>query len=175
MTKLAIATAALALTLTASAALAQAPAAGPAAWAQIPVARGPAMALAVEMAQTAVAACAANGYKVGAVVVDSAGVTRVELVGDGAQGRAADVAIRKAFTAVTFKKTSRAVGEDAKTDKALADRIAADPKLTTYAGAKLLMVDGTLIGAFAVGGAPGGNLDEACVDAALAKVGPRLK
>ena len=140
-----------------------------------PPARGPAMDLAVEAAQTAIATCKANGYKVGAVVVDSAGETRVILVADGASSMTGQFATRKAYTANAFKKPSGAVGEAAKTDKALADRIAADPKLITWAGAQPLTVGGVVIGALGVGGAPGGDKDDACTSAAIAKIQSRLQ
>lgn len=140
-----------------------------------PPARGPAMALALEAAQTAISTCAANGYKVTAVVVDSSGAERVLLAADGAPAMTAGFGLRKAFTAVTFKKPSGAVGEDAKSDKALADRIAADPKLITWAGAQPLTVGAEIIGALAVSGAPGGDKDDACTSSGIAKVKDRLK
>ncbi|MEI9965807.1 MAG: heme-binding protein [Caulobacteraceae bacterium] len=77
--------------------------------------------------------------------------------------------------ALTFKKPSAAVGEDAKADKALADRIAADQTLITWAGGLPLSVDGQVIGAVGVSGAPGGEKDEACATAGLAKVAGRLR
>ncbi len=133
------------------------------------------MALALEAAQAAVAACTANGYKVGAVVVDSAGTPRVVLVADGASSMTAEFATRKAYTANSFKATSASVGEKAKADKALADRIAADPKMITWAGGQPLMAGGEVIGAIGVGGAPGGDKDDACVNAGIAKIKDRLK
>ena len=133
------------------------------------------MALALEAAQAAVASCTASGYKVSAVVVDSSGSPRVVLVADGAPGMTAQFATRKAYTANLFKATSGSVGEKAKTDKALADRIAADPKMITWAGGQPLTAGGEVIGALGVGGAPGGDKDDACVDAAIAKVKDRLQ
>ena len=61
-------------------------------------------------------------------------------------------------------------------DVNLAAEIKADPKIgTARRGALPLMVGGDFIGAFAVSGAPGGDKDEACVKAALDKIGGRLK
>ncbi len=140
-----------------------------------PPARGPSLALALEAAQTAIATCSANGYKVGAVVVDSAGTSRLVLVADGASSMTGEFAFRKAFTANAMKATSASVGEKAKTDKALADKIAADPKMITWAGGQPLMAGGEVIGAIGVGGAPGGDKDDACVDAGIAKIKDRLK
>ena len=135
-----------------------------------PPAKGPSSASAVALAQAAIAACAANGYKVTAVVLNSAGVQRVQISADGAPDMTGAVGMRKAFTVITFKEPSGAVGEKAKTDPALADRIKNDPKLITWAGGQPLMVGGELIGALGVSGAPGGDKDDACATAAIAKV-----
>lgn len=167
----------VALALAASgAALAQTPApagpppAGPPRFA--PPARGPSAAAAVALAQAAVAACAANGYKVTALVVNSAGAPRVQISNDGAPDLTVAIGMRKANTTIAFKEPSGAVGERAKTDPALADRIKNDPKLITFAGAEPLMAGSDMIGALAVSGAPGGDKDDACAEAAMAKVGP---
>ena len=45
-----------------------------------------------------------------------------------------------------------------------------DDNLITFAGGKQIIVDGQVVGAVSVSGAPGGEKDEACVDAGLAKL-----
>jgi uncharacterized protein GlcG (DUF336 family) len=140
-----------------------------------PPARGPFLDLALEAAQTALATCAANGYKVGVTVVDSAGVAKVVLAADGASPRAVDSGGGKAYTAITFKTSSSAVAKRAEADKEFAERFAADPKQRARAGALPLIVAGEVIGAIGVGGAPGGEKDEACAAAGLDKVKDRLK
>ena len=140
-----------------------------------PPARGPGVDLSLEAAQAAIAACAANGYKVTAVVVDASGTPRVVLASDGAPEMTVQVGIRKAYTALTFKQPSGAVGEQAKTDTALAARIAADPKLITWAGGQPLMAGSDVVGAMGVSGAPGGDKDDACTTAAVARIKDRLK
>lgn len=157
------------------AALAQVPAAAPRPpGPPPPPARGPSSAVAVEMAEAAIAACAANGYKVTAVVLNSAGAQRVQVSADGAPDMTAAIGQRKAFTVITFKEPSGAVGDKAKTDPALADRLKSDPKLIGWAGGEPLMSGGDLIGALGVSGAPGGDKDDACANAAIAKVKGRL-
>ena len=89
----------------------------------------------------------------------------------GAPSRTVQFATRKANTALAYKMKTAVVGTQAKTDKALADKIAADPALITWAGGQPLLSGGEVIGAIAVAGAPGGDKDDACIDAALAKVG----
>ena len=140
-----------------------------------PAARGPALELALEAAQTALATCTANGYKVGVSVVDSAGVARVVLAADGAVQRAVESGTGKAFTAITFKTSSAAVAKQAETDKDLAARLTADPKQRARAGALPLIVAGEVIGAIGVGGAPGSEKDEVCAAAGLDKIKDRLK
>jgi uncharacterized protein GlcG (DUF336 family) len=130
--------------------------------------------VAVELAQDAIAACAANGYKVTAVVLNSAGMQRVQISSDGAPDMTGPVGLRKAFTVITFGQPSGAVGDKAKTDAALADRLKNDPKLIGWAGGEPLTAGGQVIGALGVSGAPGGDKDDACANAAIAKVGGRL-
>ena len=166
-TSMIIALGALAL---AGTALAQAPPAAPPA-PPPPRAKGPALAPAVEAAQAAVAACAANGYKVTALIVDSAGDPVVLLSGDGAAVRTQAIGKTKIAAVMKYKMSSGEVAAKAKTDPALDAEIKADPAIgTARQGAVPLMSGADMIGAFAVSGAPGGDKDEACVKAALAKV-----
>ena len=136
-----------------------------------PRAKGPALTPSVEAAQAAVAACAANGYKVTALITDSGGAPVVLLSGDGAAVRTQDIARSKVAAALKYKMSSGEVATKAKTDAKLEAEIKADPAIgTARQGAVLIMGGGELLGAFAVSGAPGGDKDEACVKAALGKV-----
>jgi uncharacterized protein GlcG (DUF336 family) len=165
--------AALALMAASGAALAQAP---PPATPPLPPppARAPAMAVAVDLAQTAIATCAANGYKVTAVVLDAAGAERVLIVADGAASITPAIGTRKAITSLPFKAPSGDVGARVKTDPALAAQFKADTRLIPWAGGEPLLAKGELIGALGVSGAPGGDKDDACANAAIAKVKDRL-
>ena len=133
------------------------------------------MALALEAAQTAVATCGANGYKVAAVVVNSSGAPRVVVLADGAPDRTAEIGTRKAFTATMLKTTTMPLGEQIKTDTALADRIKNDPRMISWGGGQPLMAGGEVIGGFGVSGAPGGDKDDACTSAGIAKIKDRLR
>lgn len=131
-------------------------------------------ALALEAAQTAMTTCTANGYKVAAAVVDSAGGTHLVIGVEGIRQGALDSSIKKAFTAVTLKAPSAETEAKAKTDDALKAKIAADPRLFARAGGLVILSKGQIVGAIGVGGAPGGEKDEACAKAALAKIQARL-
>jgi uncharacterized protein GlcG (DUF336 family) len=135
---------------------------------------GPSFELALEAAQTAMSTCAASGYKVAVIVIDSAGVTRVALTADGVGSGAVAFSTRKANTSLKYSEASIAVQEKVKTDTALAAAIAADPTLIARGGAQPLMSKGVLIGAIGVGGAPGGEKDDVCAVAAVAKIKGRL-
>jgi uncharacterized protein GlcG (DUF336 family) len=154
----------------AGAASAQQPAAAPAA----PPAPGPSLALALEAAQTAIATCQAGGYKIGATVLDSAGVIKVSLGADGASARGVNSSHTKATTSLKFKEPSAATQAHAENDPAFAATITADPTLNARAGAELLVSKGVIIGAIGVGGAPGSDKDDACATAGLAKIKDRL-
>jgi uncharacterized protein GlcG (DUF336 family) len=152
-----------------------APAAAPGAPPRVPAARGPEMALALELAQTAVSTCTTNGYKVAASVLDSAGLMKAFLAVDGASKGAVESSTKKAITALALKAATSEVMEKMKTDTALAAKINADTTLFVRAGGLPIMVGGDTIGAVGVGGAPGGEKDEACAKAGLDKIKASLK
>jgi uncharacterized protein GlcG (DUF336 family) len=141
-----------------------------------PPARAPAAALAVEAAQQAVSVCAANGYKVGASVVDVDGGVRALVIADAGISMLGEFATRKAVAAVTFKQPTSRIEQQMKTDEALKARIASEPnKYFTRAGGVPIVVAGEVIGAIGVGGASESAQDEICAVAAIAKVQDRLK
>lgn len=148
---------------------------------QPPPARGPEMALALEAAQAAVAACAANGVKAAVSIVDSAGVLRQMLAADGAANNQIEISQRKAVTAIALKAATSEVAEKMEKDQALKAKIEADKTLFPRPGGLLLMVGNDVIGAIGVSGASGlngvagGVRDEACAKAGLEKVRARLK
>jgi uncharacterized protein GlcG (DUF336 family) len=136
--------------------------------------------LANELVGEAVASCAQKGYKVVAVVVDLDGVRQALLRGDGAPIHSMDNAYYKAYSAASLT-----LGRKEESTKAVADRISKNPPSTvpqtplpniTYAvGGVTIMAGGTAIGAIGVSGAPGGQFDEECARAALAKIRDRMK
>ena len=98
------------------------------------------MVLALEAAQTAISTCAANGYKVAASIVDSAGVLKVLVAADGATKGAVESSTKKAVTANAMKAATSEIQEKIKTDQALAAKITADTNLFARAGGLPLMV-----------------------------------
>jgi len=141
----------------------------------VPPARGPSLDMALEAAQVAIETCTARDQKIGVTVVDSGGVQKVLLATDGASGRGVASSTNKALTALNFKTPTSQLGEQIKTDKALADAVAANSSFNTRAGGILIKVGDDIIGAIGVGGARGSEVDEACAVAGLMKVQSRLK
>jgi uncharacterized protein GlcG (DUF336 family) len=140
---------------------------------RIPAAKGPALELATEAARIAIATCAADGGQtVAASVVDSAGVLKALLASDGTSPRGVTSSTNKAVTALKFKTSTSQLGEQAKTDKALAEKIAADTNLNARPGGVLLKSDDEIIGAIGVGG---GKTDEPCALAGVQKIQTRLQ
>jgi len=130
-------------------------------------------ALAVEAGQAAIAACKAQGYTISVSVVDRAGNQKLLLVGDGASALSRRLSRRKAYTAAMRRV---ATGE-------LAKQVAApgafnptlyDTQLVTAVGGLPIKAGDETIGAIGVSGAPGGDKDEACANAGIAKISDRL-
>jgi uncharacterized protein GlcG (DUF336 family) len=146
-----------------------------------PPARGPEMALALEAAQAAVAACATDGVKAATSVVDSAGVLRLLLTADGASNDQIEISRKKAVTAVVLKTVTSEVADKMEKDQAFKAKIEADKTLFPRPGGLPLMVGNDVIGAIGVSGAsrlngvPGGVRDEACANAGLEKIKAKLK
>lgn len=141
--------------------------------ARVLAARGPALDLAVEAARVALDTCAAaGGQKIGASVVDSAGVLKVLLAYDGTSPRGVTSSTAKAVTALQFKAATAELTERIKTDKALADQIAANTAYNARPGGVLLKVGNEIIGAIGIGG---GRTDHDCAVAGVQKIQDRLK
>lgn len=81
-------------------------------------ARGITTELAIEAAQTAIATCLANSYKVTGLIVDAAGVPIVMISGDGAAAITQRVAMGKAITVIRFNMNSGDAAARARTDAA---------------------------------------------------------
>ncbi len=136
-------------------------------------------ALASEAVTAAVAACAKQGYKVAAAVVDADGVEQAVLRGDGATMTALDASRDKAYTAFMLgaprnENSSGAVASRIGAN-ATAGGLAKLPHILLLQGALVIRADGEAIAAIGVGGAPGGNLDEACAQAGVDAISGKLK
>jgi uncharacterized protein GlcG (DUF336 family) len=141
-----------------------------------PRARGIPVALAIEGAVAANATCLGNTYKTTALITDAAGVPIVVISNDGAAAITQRIAMSKVQAVLKYKMTSGEVAAKAAADPAFKAELAANPLIdTARQGAVPLMAGGELVGVFAESGAPGGDKDEVCVRAGIAKIADRIK
>ena len=145
------------------------------------------LAVMTEWAQAAIAACKANTYNVTAAYMTSDYAMKVVLRGDGAAARTVDIARRKAYTVLKTGKTSGEFGASvtppagtpapAPVAGALPGQVPGenvDTNLVTYAGGLPVKIGNKVVGAVSISGAPGGDKDEACAAAGLAKIAGKL-
>jgi len=124
------------------------------------------------IAQEAMNTCRANGYKVTVTVLDTAGVVKVLLRDDGARPTTVDIGRMKANTAIAFGRPS---GPPANLPPGTPPPAPILAGTINVQGGVPIKAGDEMIGAVSVSGAPGGDKDEACANAGLAKVADRLK
>jgi uncharacterized protein GlcG (DUF336 family) len=149
----------------ASPAFAQAP--------QVQVEKNISMAMSLAIIQGAIEQCTKDGYKVSVTVVDKAGLVAGQVRGDGTPPHTMEFSRLKAYTSRTRGMTSMQVM------KALEDPANAPlrqiPGVVGVGGGVPIKAGNEVIGAVGVSGAPGGEKDEVCANAGLAKVEAALK
>ncbi len=127
---------------------------------------------ALAVAHGALDKCHADGYRVSLTLLDNSGLVKLQVRGDGTGPHTLEHSRRKAYTALTFKRTS---GETA---KAWAVAKTPPPVIEGTVGAQggvPIHAGNEIIGAIGVSGAPGGEKDEACAAAGIAKIADLLK
>jgi uncharacterized protein GlcG (DUF336 family) len=136
------------------------------------------LALALEAATEGVRVCAQHGYFVTATVVDMDGKPQVSLRGDGATIHTAESSFDKAYTVVTlgpiFDFDTSGKFFDLVRTSPYAPRLASMTNVMALPGAVAFKSKNRIVGALGVGGAPGGDKDEVCAQAGVAKVADRL-
>ena len=132
-------------------------------------------ALAVEAAQAAIAACKAQGYNVTVTIVDRAGLPKLVLVGDGARDLTRQVTSRKAYTSSSLGRSTGELVKMLSSNPAAEGMRNMNEKILILGGGLPVKAGEELIGGIGVGGAPGGDKDEACAQAGLDKIKNRLK
>jgi uncharacterized protein GlcG (DUF336 family) len=130
-------------------------------------------ALAVEAAEAAIASCKGQGYNVTVTITDRVGTPNLLIVGDGSGALSREISRRKAYTSAQLRVSTAD----------FAKRVAGggfnpavfDTQLVTAVGGLPIKVGNDTIAAIGVSGAPGGDKDEACAEAGLAKIKDRLQ
>src|SRR5262244_468119 len=130
-------------------------------------------AMALTMAETAIATCKANGYNVSANVVGRNGEVIVAMRGDNTGPHTLENSMKKAYTARAQRRSSGDFG-DAIKDNPTAGALSLT-NITPAQGALPIKVGEVSVGAIGVSGAPGGEKDEACAKDGIDKVADQLK
>jgi uncharacterized protein GlcG (DUF336 family) len=134
--------------------------------------------VAYDAAREAMRVCEEKHYWVSATVLDMDGVPVLQMRGDRATVHTEESSMRKAFTVVTLGPEfgfDRSSGffELVKTNP-FAPQLATVHNVMALPGAVAFKVNGEIVGALGIGGAPGGDKDEVCAAAGVAKVADRL-
>jgi len=131
------------------------------------------MGLTLAIIQGTLEQCTKDGYKVSVTVVDKGGNVAGQVRGDGTSPHTMEFSRLKAYTARIRNQTSL------QTMKELEDPARAPlrqiPGLVGVGGGVPIRAGTEVIGGVGVSGAPGGEKDEACANAGLAKVEAALK
>lgn len=134
--------------------------------------------LAVEAAAQSVRTCQAQGWPVSVTIVDTSGNIKVQLKGDHSTIHTKDTSFRKAYTVVTmgpiFGFDALGVWVEKLKASPSATGLATIPNIIVLPGAVAVKIKGEIVAAIGVGGAPGGDKDEMCAAAGLAKIQDRL-
>jgi len=130
-------------------------------------------AMAMTMAETAIATCKTNGYNVSANVVGRNGEIIVAMRGDNTGPHTLENSMKKAYTARAQRRSSGDFGDSIK-DNFTAGALHLS-NIVTARGALPIKIGEDTIGAIGVSGAPGGEKDEACAKAGIDKVADQLK
>jgi uncharacterized protein GlcG (DUF336 family) len=117
--------------------------------------------------------CTKDGYKVSVVIVDKAGNVAASLRGDGTNPHTMEFGRLKAYTARTRGQTSLEFKN--LTDKPENAYLKQIPNVVAVGGGVPIKAGNEVIGAVGVSGAPGGEKDEVCALAGIAKVADALK
>lgn len=135
--------------------------------------RGPGIDVALEAAQAIAEGC--KQYPLAVSVLNSGGVPILTYVPDRSSGSNGYTALRKGYTAISFKAPTSQLAIRAQQDADLAAQIKADPNFMAFTGGILLKVGDAIIGAIGVSGAEPGHHDEECGLIGLEKIKNQLK
>jgi uncharacterized protein GlcG (DUF336 family) len=130
--------------------------------------------LAIEAAAEAVRFCEASGYNITATVVDASGVVKLQAKGDHSTIHTKDSSFRKAYTIVTmgpiFKLDTTGSFAELVAKSPSGPALRSLPDILPLAGGVAIKRGEEIVGALGVGGAPGGEKDEACAEAGVAMI-----
>lgn len=124
---------------------------------------------ALKAAQVALQRCRDQGYQVAVAVVDRAGTPQVMLRDRFAGAHTPDTAIRKAWTAVSFRTSTTDLANETQAGK-LQSGIRQMERVAAIGGGWMIEAAGSILGGIGVSGAPGAAADDDCAKAGIAAI-----
>lgn len=126
-----------------------------------------------EAATAAMEQCRADGYKVTVTVLNRSGRTSIVLHDDDTNPHTIENSLRKAWTALTYRKPSGDVGKRIVSEPTSVGLLNLD-KITTQAGGLPIMAGKQLVGSIGISGSPASDKDAACAQAGIDKIASGL-
>ena len=137
-------------------------------------------AISLEMAQAIIQGtierCRADGFRVSVTIVDGSGLLKAFLRDEGSAPHTIDLSRRKAYTALTFASRWKTSLVAAKAwNSTLGSPMPNIEGTAGVGGGVPIRLGNDAIGAVGVSGAVGGDKDEVCANAGIAKIADKLK
>src|SRR5204863_1701138 len=137
-------------------------------------------AISLEMAQAIIQGtierCRADGFRVSVTIVDGSGLLKAFLRDEGAAPHTIDLSKRKAYTALTLASRWKTSLEAAKAwNSTLGSPMPNIEGTAGVGGGVPIRLGNDAIAAVGVSGAVGGDKDEVCANAGIAKIADKLK
>ncbi len=120
---------------------------------------------ALKLAQATLDACRKEGFQVAVAATDRAGVAQVVIRDRFAGPHTVDVAVNKAWTAVSFRQDTLSFAKATSNLEHAGPRHF--PRVVTVGGGIPVAAAGAILGGVGVSGAPGGEADDRCAKAGL--------
>jgi uncharacterized protein GlcG (DUF336 family) len=124
---------------------------------------------ALRAAQAALKKCQDGGHQVAVAVVDRMGVAQVMLRDRFAGPHTPDMAVAKAYTAVSFRTNTTELAAATQAGRAQSG-VRNRPGVAAVGGGLMIEAGGSLLGGIGVSGAPGGREDDLCAAAGIAAI-----
>jgi len=129
---------------------------------------------ALAAARAALETCRRQGYQVGVAVVDRAGLAQVVLRDRFAGAHTIEVAMNKAWTAASFRTPTTELATETQPGRPMSG-LRNLPRFMAAGGGVVIEAGGSVLGAIAVSGAPGGDADDACARAGIKAIAEAIE
>ena len=126
--------------------------------------------LANNAASQAITACRKMGYSVAVAIVDRGGNVQVVLRDRFAGPHTVETAIRKAWTANSFRQSTSTLATLLK-EGTIPNQVQHNPGALLVGGGELIQAQGQTVGGIGVSGAPPGKSEKQSIDGQCAKLG----